>query len=142
MAGKDRQGSIITNEHEVGAPYVNFGSALMNTFTQSKDAILILDGYMMALMHDINCFFYLFDPHARNSFGMSDPNGTAVVFEFLKSQFIPNYLKMRYSPICACAQRSLLFIIQTVYLGFISFYDLAKLNCCLDNLLYSRIMKM
>jgi hypothetical protein len=86
----------------------------MNTFTQSKDAILILDGYisdvMMALMYDINSFFYLFDPHARNSFGMSDPNGTAVVFEFLKSQFIPNYLKMRYSPICACAQRSLLFL--------------------------------
>ena len=68
--GKDRQGSIITNEHEVGAPYVNFGSALMNTFTQSKDAILILDGYMMALMHDINSFFYLFDTHTRNSFGM------------------------------------------------------------------------
>jgi hypothetical protein len=79
---------------------------LINTFTQSKDAILILDGqYMMALMHDINSFFYLFDPHARNSFGVSDPNGTAVVFEFGKSQFIPNYLKMRYSPICAYAKR-------------------------------------
>jgi hypothetical protein len=48
--GKDRQGSIFTNEHEVGAPYVNFGLALMNTFTQSKDAILILDGYTMALI--------------------------------------------------------------------------------------------
>jgi hypothetical protein len=67
----------------------------MNTFTQSKDAILILDGYMMALMHDINSFFYLFDPHARNSFGLSVPNGTAVVFEFGKFRFIPNYLKMR-----------------------------------------------
>ena len=88
-------------------PFVNVGSALMNTFTQSKDAILILDGYMMALMHDINSFFYLFDPHARNSFGMSDPNGTAVVYEFGKSQFIPNYLNMRYSPICACAQGAL-----------------------------------
>jgi hypothetical protein len=64
----------------------------MNTFTQSKDAILILDGYMLALMHDINSFFYLCDSHARNSFGMSDSNGTDVVFEFGKSQFIPNYL--------------------------------------------------
>ena len=71
----------------------------MNTFTQSKDAILIFDGYMMALMHYINSFFYLFDPHARNSLCMSDPNSTAVVFEFGKSQFIPKYLKMRYSPI-------------------------------------------
>ena len=48
--GKDLQGSIFTNEHEVGAPYVNFGVALMNTFTQRKDAILILDGYTMALI--------------------------------------------------------------------------------------------
>ena len=30
---------------------------LMNTFTQSKDAILILDMYMMALMHDINLYY-------------------------------------------------------------------------------------
>ena len=80
---KDRQGSVQ-------------GSALMNTFTQSKDTILILDGYMMALMHDINSFFYLFDPHARNYFGMSDLNGTAVVFEFGKSQFIPNYLNVYF----------------------------------------------
>jgi hypothetical protein len=61
----------------------------MNTF---KDAILILDGYMMVLMHDIKSFFYLFNPHARNSFGMSDPNGTAVVFEFGKSQFFNSQL--------------------------------------------------
>jgi hypothetical protein len=94
--GKDRQGSIITNEHEVVAPIVNFGSALMNTFTKSKDAILVLDGYMMALMHDINSFFYFFDPHARNYFGMSNPNGTAVVFELGKSQFIPNYLNVYF----------------------------------------------
>jgi hypothetical protein len=53
----------------------------------------------MGIMHDINSFFYLFDPHASNYLCMSDPNGTAVVFEFGKSQFIPKYLKMRYSPI-------------------------------------------
>jgi hypothetical protein len=60
-----------------------FDSDLMNTFstfTQSKDAILILDGYMMALMHDINSFFYLFNPHTRNSFRKSDPNGTEFCF--------------------------------------------------------------
>lgn len=55
-------------------------------------AILILDGYMMALMHDINSLFYLFDPHARNSLGMSDPNGTAVVFEFGDIADLEQYL--------------------------------------------------
>ena len=74
MHGRDRQGSIIsTTEYEVEAPYINFNSALMNTFTQSKHAILILDGYMMALMYDINSLCNLFDPHARNYLGMSDP---------------------------------------------------------------------
>jgi hypothetical protein len=100
---------------------------LMNTFTQSKDAILISDGYMMALMHDINSFFYLFYPHARSSFGMSDPNGTAVVFEFGKSQFIPNYLKMRYSPICACAQRSPLYYTNSLFRFLFHFMFLQSL---------------
>ena len=34
--GKDLQGSIITNEHEVGAPYINFGSALMTEYFYTK----------------------------------------------------------------------------------------------------------
>ena len=66
----------------------------MNTLTESKDATLILDGYTMALMHDINSVFYLFDHHARNYFGISDHN--AVVFECGKSQFIPNYLNVYF----------------------------------------------
>jgi hypothetical protein len=55
------------------------------------------------------------------------------------------WLKMLCSPICACAQRSPLFIIQTVYLGF--YFILCSCKAwlymlCLDNLLYSRIMKI
>ncbi|CAB4019299.1 deleted in malignant brain tumors 1 -like [Paramuricea clavata] len=39
------------------------------------------EGYMMALMKQAD-FFYLFDSHARDSSGMPDPNGTAVVMKF------------------------------------------------------------
>ena len=36
---------------------------------------------MVAVMKQ-NEFFYLFDSHARDSCGMPDPNGTAVVMKF------------------------------------------------------------
>jgi hypothetical protein len=75
----------------------------MNTFTQSKHAILILDGYMIALMHDVNSF-YLFDPHARNSFGMCDPSGTAVVFKFGNlDEFLEQYLCTLSSNLNTCS---------------------------------------
>jgi hypothetical protein len=48
-------------------------------------------------------------------------------------------VKMLYSLICTCAQsqrRSPLFI-QTVYLGFISFYILATLDCCVFIIYYT-----
>ena len=40
------------------------------------------------------------------------------------------WLKMLYSLIGTCAQKRSPLFIQTVYLGFISFYVLAKLDCC------------
>jgi hypothetical protein len=46
-------------------------------------------------------------------------------------------LKMRYSPICACAQRSPLFIYKQFIYVFISFYVLAKLDCCLLIIYYT-----
>ena len=78
--GKDHQGLIINSEHEVEDPYFTIRSALMNTFTNNNYAILILEGYMMALIKGLD-YFYLFDPHARNCNGMPDPNGTAVVMK-------------------------------------------------------------
>ena len=54
----------------------------MNTFAHHKYAILILEGYMMALINGLDSAFYLFDPHARNSAGMPDPNGTAVFMKY------------------------------------------------------------
>jgi hypothetical protein len=56
--------------------------------------------------------------------------------------FDDRQLKMRYSPICACAQRIPLYL-QTVYLGF--YFILCSCKAwlsCLHNLLYSRIMKI
>ena len=76
--GKELQG-LLRNEHEPEAPWFTIRAALMNTFTHNKYAIIILDGYMMALIRGVDSVFYVFDSHARNCTGMLDPNGTAVV---------------------------------------------------------------
>ena len=44
-------------------------------------AVLVLEGYMMALIKQENSF-YLFDPHARDANGMPHSNGTAIILKF------------------------------------------------------------
>jgi hypothetical protein len=78
--GKDRQGLVI-NQCETEPPYHTINSALLNTFINANYAILILEGYMMALIKHSDSF-YLFDSHARDTNGFPDPNGTAVVMKF------------------------------------------------------------
>jgi hypothetical protein len=87
----------------------------MNTFTQSKDAFLILDGYMLALMHDINSFFYLCDPHARNYFGMSDSNGTDVVFEFGKSIYSQLFIDAVQSDLRMCTKKTSFYYTNSLF---------------------------
>ena len=89
--GKDHQG-LLRSEHVVEAHYFTIGSALMNTFANDNYAILILEGYMMALIHGLDTVFYLFDPHARNANGMPDPNGTAVVMKYSGLSELEQYL--------------------------------------------------
>ena len=50
----------------------------MDTFSQYKYAILILQGYMIGIF-GMNSIFYVFDSHGGDKHGMPDPNGTAVV---------------------------------------------------------------
>jgi hypothetical protein len=76
--GKELQGLVITNR-EIESHYYDIHTALLNVFS-------ILEGYMMALMKQTD-FFYLFDSHARDSSGMPDPNGTAVVMKFVNILF-------------------------------------------------------
>ena len=89
--GNDWQG-LIRSEHEVGTPYFTLSSALINTFAHGNYAILILEGYMMALIHGLDSAFYLFDPHARNLNGMPDPNGNAVVMKYGTLSELEQYL--------------------------------------------------
>jgi hypothetical protein len=77
---KELQGLVIT-DREIDSHYYDIHTALLNTFLKNSCAILILEGYMMALIKQMNTFF-LFDSHARDSNGMPDPNGTAVVMKF------------------------------------------------------------
>ena len=74
------QGRLTRDEHKNEAPYYTLRSALMNAFSNNNYAFIILDGYIMALFKCLDCL-YLFDSHARNCFGMPDPNGTAVVMK-------------------------------------------------------------
>ena len=77
---KELQGLVIT-DREIESFYYDIHTALVNTFANDCFAILILEGYMMALMKETDNF-YLFDSHARDSSGIPDPNGTAVVMTF------------------------------------------------------------
>jgi hypothetical protein len=60
-------------------------------FSNYSYTILILEGYMRALMKQAD-FFYLFDSHARDSSGIPDPNGTAVVMKFVNILELEQYL--------------------------------------------------
>jgi hypothetical protein len=77
---KELQGLVIT-DREIDSHYYDIHTALLNTFLKNSCAILILECYVMALIKQMNIFF-LFDSHARDSNGMPDPNGTAVVMKF------------------------------------------------------------
>jgi hypothetical protein len=87
--GKELQGLIITRQ-EVESYYYDIHTALLNVFSNYSYTILILEGYMMALMKQVD-FFYLFDSHARDSNGMPDPNGT-VVMKFANILELEQYL--------------------------------------------------
>ena len=66
-------------------------SALMNTFSDSNNAFIILDGFVMGLMKFLDSF-YVFDSHARNCSGMPDPNGTAVIMKCSTINILFEYL--------------------------------------------------
>jgi hypothetical protein len=63
----------------------------MNTFAVNSYAFVVLEGYIMAIIKTLD-FIYLFDSHARNSFGMPDPNGTAVVMKYTDINALERYL--------------------------------------------------
>ncbi len=66
-------------------------TALLGAFINYSYAMVILEGYMMALVKQTDNF-YLFDSHARDSCGMPDPNGTAVVMKFTDIHELEQYL--------------------------------------------------
>ena len=51
--GRELQGLVITNQ-DIGSHYHDIHTALVDTFLNSSYAILILEGYMMALVKNIN----------------------------------------------------------------------------------------
>ena len=88
--GKDLQGLVISDQ-EIESHYYDIHTALLNTFLNNSYAILILEGYMMAIIKQVDTF-YSFDSHARDSSGMPDPNGTAVVMRFANILDLEQYV--------------------------------------------------
>ena len=73
-------------------PFCSLKQVLINAFSDSVNAMIVLDGYIMAVIKDSESF-YLFDSHARNSRGMPDENGTAVVLEFSELNELQNHIE-------------------------------------------------
>ena len=69
----------------------NIHTALLNALFNDSYGILILKGYMVALIKQAE-FFYLIDSHARDLNGMFNPNGTAVVMKFANILELEQYL--------------------------------------------------
>ena len=64
-------------------------TALENVFTNNNNAI-----FMVSIIHNANSGFYVFDSHARNSFGMPDINGKAVLLNLRNIVSLQNYLRL------------------------------------------------
>jgi hypothetical protein len=88
--GKELQGLVMTDQ-EIESHYCDIHTALLTTILNGSHAILILEGYMMALIKQMDSF-YLFDSHARDSCGMPYPDGTAVVMKFTNIQELEQHL--------------------------------------------------
>ena len=78
-------------DREIESHYCDIHTALLNTFLNYSYAIIVLEGCMMALIKQTD-FFYLFDSLARDSSGMPDPNGSAVVMKFTNIPELEQYL--------------------------------------------------
>ena len=63
----------------VDTPYVTLDSALMDTFSQYKYAMLILQGYMIGIIFGIASIFYVFDLHGKDKHRIPNPNGIAIL---------------------------------------------------------------
>ena len=87
---KELQGLVMT-DREIESHYYDIHTALLNTFLNYSYAIIVLEGYMMALIKQTD-FFYSFDLLARDSSGMPDPNSTAVVMKLTNIPELKQYL--------------------------------------------------
>ena len=74
-------------------PFCSLKQVLINAFLDSSNAMLVLDGYVMAVIK-ISDFWCLFDSHVRNSLGIPDENipRNEVYFFITDPIFLPKML--------------------------------------------------
>ena len=78
-------------DREIESHYYDIHTALLNTFFNCSYAIIVLEGYLMALIKQTD-FFYSFDLLAKDFSGMPDPNSTAVVMKLTNILELEQYL--------------------------------------------------
>ena len=77
--------------HGEGEPFLTLDLALINVFSISNYAVMILDGYMISFIKDSD-IFYSYDSHARNCHGLPDENGNSVAMSHLNIETLMQYL--------------------------------------------------
>ena len=80
---------IINAQDNNDSPFIPLHTALENVFTNNNNAI-----FMISIIHNANSGFYVFDSHARNSFGMPDINGKTVLLNLRNIFSLQNYLRL------------------------------------------------
>ena len=95
MFGHIYQGSFFGDTQDfTDSPFCSLPTALENVFTDKTNALFILDGYMVSIMYDPVFGYYLFDSHAKNSLGMPDMSGKAVLLNLRNLLSLQHYLQL------------------------------------------------
>ena len=80
--------------------HVQLETALKTAFQESLRCILILHEYSIGIIAKDH-FFYVFDAHSRDSDGMVDPLGNAVLVTLLNMKHLCNFLRQSATSINA-----------------------------------------
>ena len=111
---KELQGLVISDQ-TIESCYYDIHSALLSTFLSNDYAILILEGYMMALIKQENSF-YLFDSHARDAEEVGSPSQHALQLINIQSpDFLQCLLEKLWKFISFFGQEYLIFLKVSFY---------------------------
>ena len=93
MINYGRQWHVLVNLDNHCDPHLALCSALMNTFTTYKHAIVIIRNVCIAIFCEPNGSFYVFEPSDGNCNGVAHCNERATVFKFVNLSALETFLR-------------------------------------------------